>query len=273
MGTQIKVFRKNFIDIDSPNVTITASDDVASDSGNGFTDQLRDRRNSTGWATTGSDDTATTTLDVNWIDSLTVQSIILIGHNFKDYNIQRWNGSNFEDFDTPLSVTDSESFVTEHEVPSQSISRIRITISASQVADADKRLRQLIVTDKIESGQFRGWPEIKKLERSFSKRSTQSLSGRFFIREQVGHSELELNFKLAPYDEDLKILEAMFFANQQGFLIWPSGGDETQFKYARVGYRAEDIFLMKCSNEWNPVFQNGIYKNGVNVSAKLVEVI
>lgn len=273
MGSQPKVFQKNFIDIDSDNVTISVTDSVASDDGSSFLSQLRDRKNNTGWATTGSDDSAGTVLDIDWADAFEASSIILVQHNFKSYTIERWNGSSFEDFATPIAPTSSTDTTTEHEIPTQNLSRIRITINETQETDDDKFLAQLIVTNKVESGQFQGWPIIDGFERSLQRNAKKSLSGKYFIREQVGSFEYDLRFLNWPYDNDLKIAEAVFFSYPQGVLFWPCGGDENQFKYKRIGYRLQDIFLVQPRNEWGPTYTQGIYKNGVNFRLRLVEVI
>lgn len=273
MGARPKLFIKNIIDIDSENVNITVSDSEATSDGASFVGQIRNRNNITGWSTTGSSDSATTYLDIDWIDTKEVESIILVGHNFKNYNIQRWNGSAFEDFDTPINPTTSTDFVTEHEVPSQNISRIRINIFGTQIADDEKRLRQLIVTRKVGVGQFEGWPEIQKFERNQNRRGVRTLSGKQHVRANIGGSEYRLRFKVWPYDNDFLMIEEMYFQNFSGVLFWPSGGNETQFKYSRVGYRKEDIVLVKPVGEFDPVFEKGIYKNGLNFVLDLVEVI
>lgn len=273
MGTQPKVFRKNIIDLDNPNVTITVSDDEATSDGDAFKDKIRNRDNANGWATTGSSDTATCYIEVDWIDEREVESIILVGHNFKDYTVKRWNGAAFEDFDTAINPTTSTDYVTEHEVPSQNLSKIRIDINGTQTADDDKFLRQLIITSKIGAGQFQGWPVVRKMAKNQSRKGSQTLSGKYHLREQVGSFEYDLQFKIWPYDADFQIIEAIYFENPNGVLFWLSGGDETQFKYDRVGYRAEDIFLMKPIGEFDPVPEKGIYSNGVNFNLRLVETI
>lgn len=273
MGQKPKVFKKNIVDFDNTACQITVSDDEATNAGENFVDQLRDRKNITGWGTTGSSDTATTILEADWVDALTVDEIILVGHNFKDFKIERWNGSAWEDFDTPISVTGSTDFVSNFELPKQNISRIRITITATQIADADKSMRQLIVAEKVGAGQFEGWPEIRKFQRSQLRKASTTLSGKSYLREQLGGNEYQLAFRVWPYDSDFKMIESIFFENNRGVLFWPSGGDSAQFKYERRGYKLEDIFLMKPSSEFSPVFEKGIYKNGVNMILNLVEVI
>lgn len=273
MGTRPKVFKKNYLDLDNDNVTITVTDDEATNTGQTFIDQIRNRNNISGWATTGSSDTATCQIVVDYVDELEVESIILVGHNFKDYQIQYWNGSSYVDFATPISITNSSAFVTEHAITKQAISRIRINIDSTQTADDDKRLRQLIMTRKIGDGQFSGWPEISKFERNQKRKSKQTLSGKYHVIQSSGSFEYRIRLKVWPYDTDLTLLEEIFFQNYDGFLFWPGGGDETQFKYSRVGYRAQDIVLLKPVSEFNPVFDKGIYKNGVNLDISFVEVI
>jgi len=273
MGSRPKFFKKNLIDIDNPDVTITVSDSEAASDGSSFVNQIRNRNNTTGWATTGSSDTATTYLDIDWVDSRDVESIILVGNNFKSYTIQRWNGAAFEDFATPIAPTNSTDFVTEHEIPKQSLSRIRIDINSTQVADAEKLLRQLIITSKVGAGQLAGWPEISRFQKNQNRRATKTLSGKHHVRESVGGLEYQLRFKTWPYDSDFSIIEKLYFENYQGVLFWPSGGNETQFKYSRVGYRLEDITLVKPAGEFDPVWEKGIYSNGLNFNLTLLEVI
>lgn len=273
MATKPKVFAKNIIDRDNPNVTITAADNEATNTGANFVDQLRNRNNYTGWATTGSSDTATCTLDIDWVDSREVDSIILVGHNFKNYTIQRWNGSSFEDFATPINPTASTDFVTEHEVPNQNLSRIRITINATQEANADKFLRQLIITRKIEAGQFQGWPNVTRFENVQNRKATPTLSGKNHVRQGLGGFSYVLRMENYNFPEDLKIIENIFFGQFDGVLFWLSGGDSAQFSQTPHGYRPEDIVLVKPVGEYNPTFNRAIYTNGINLTVNLVEAI
>ena len=273
MGAKPKLFIKNYLDLDNPNVTITPSDDEATSNGLSSVSLLRNRNNISGWGTTGSSDTATTELDVNWIDLREVESIILVGHNFKSYTIQKWNGSSFVDFATPINVTNSTDFVTEHQISNQNISRIKITITSTQVVDSDKFMRQLIVTRKLGAGQFLGWPNIRKFQNNQNRKAQNTLSGKAHVRSGLGGFVYELDFKVWPYDSDFNMIEELFFRNYSGALFWPSGGDETQFRYSRVGYRNEDIVLVKPIGEFDPVWEKGIYSNGLNFTLKLTEVI
>ena len=77
-------------------------------------------------------------------------------------------------------------------------------------------------------------------------------------------------FSIADFS-DLTIIENLFASND-GFLVWLCGGDEDQFRSERIGYRLEDIYLMKCINEWKPVHYKGLYQAGMKVDLDLREI-
>lgn len=273
MGTKPKVFIKNVIDIDNPSVTITVFDSEATNDGQSFVDQVRNRNNFTGLATTGSSDSATNYIEIDWIDEVLIDTIILVGHNYKNFTIKKWNGSSFTDFATPISETTNADFVSQFSVTPQNLSKIRIDINATQTVDDEKKIRQIIITRKVGAGQFSGWPEIRKFEKNQNRKAVETLSGKNHLRESAGAAKYQMRFKVWPYDADFIMIEKIYFENPFGVLFWLSGGDETQFRYKRVGYRAEDIFLVKPLNEWDGTFEKSIYVNGMNFDLTLVEVI
>jgi hypothetical protein len=274
MGQNPKVFKRSHIDIASTNVNLTVTDSVASNTGQSFVDKIRNRNNFSVWGTTGSNDAAGTTLEADFIDQKSIDTIILTGHNFETYTIEKWNGSSYVAFSEAISESSYASNFSAHEFSSsETTSRIRITISGTQTPDDDKFLAQLLVLEKLESGQFVAPPIIRRFELSTDKKTKSSLSGKAYLREQVGSTSYDLDFRLVQNDSDLTLLEAMHFNSFNGFVFWPSGGSATQFRYNRIGYRLEDLFLMKVASEWNPVWENGIYSNGMNIRSRLVEVI
>ena len=74
-------------------------------------------------------------------------------------------------------------------------------------------------------------------------------------------------------DNDLDLVEQMF-NSFSGFLLWLCGGDETQFRTRRIGFRLQDLFLVAPTNELeNPWGDNGRYSEGTHYSLKLAEVV
>lgn len=275
MSQQPRFFRKNLIDLDYNNVTFTITDSVASSTGSTLTNLMLNRDNDSGWSTTGSDDSANTQLDLVFNDVLQFDSIILAGHNFDNFTIQYYNEGSmtYTDFSTAISTSSLTVDTSFFEFDSVDSSRIRIIIGGTQVADADKVLRQLIVTRKIRTGQLEGWPIIKNSTLDLEKNAVKTISGKSKITRRVGSFSCDMNFKTWPSQADMDLMEDLHFFHPNGFLFWPSGGDETQFKYKRINYRAKDIYLCGIESEWNPDWYKGLYKNGLDMRVRLVEVI
>ena len=275
MSQQPKVFKKNYLDLDYSSVTITITDSVATNNGQNYVDFMRNRNNTSGWMTTGSTDAANTEIDVNIVNTREIDTIILVGFNFKDYTIQKWNGSSFVDFTNPVNITDNTQTTREHAIGTQDVSRFKIVVDSTQTADADKRIAQIIATKKVGTGQFVGWPEFDRPTIDSQKKTTKTLSGKVHLKESVGGFSTRLRFRAWPREAstDLDMLELMYFKEKLGFLFWPSGGDEEQFSSVRKLYKKEDIFLCRCTNEFQLEWYKNIYSSGSNITVDIEEVI
>lgn len=262
MASQIMFFEKNKIDIDNIDVIITASQ------ADEFTDFFRNRSNNSAWLTTGSVDADNTQIDIDLVDEQEINYILLLKHNFKAYTIQYWNGSAYVDFSTPINETTNTNESTFHSFDEVTLSKIRLIIQGTIIPNDEKFLYQLILTDLI--GKFEGWPVLNPTL-SRNKRVSTLLSGKRTVKEKTGAFSSQVNVNNLKSDADVSIIEGLYDANE-GFLFWPCGGDETQFSSVRRGYRLEDIYLCKTSNEWNPAFANGLYTTGIVVKMSLVEV-
>lgn len=261
---QIKFFKKNELDISRTDVTITA------DNGQDYVDFVRNRNNTSGWMTTGSVDADNTNFLVVWDDPVAIDRIILVGHNFKGYTISYWDGSAFQAFSTDINVTNNTETTTEHEFTSVNTERIAIVITGTMTANEDKRLTQLIAATAI--GQLSGWPLIRNPKVGRNRTTSKMLSGKALVRENVGNFSCTLSVENWSSDADLALIEELYFKNE-GFLLWLCGGDEDQFSSRRIGYRLEDIYLMKCADEHTPEWANGFYKSGMKIGIDMIEVV
>jgi hypothetical protein len=267
--SQIRVFNKSYLDQSIDGVTITAADDEATNTGQDFVNLLRDRKNNTGWATSGSSDSATCTLEAEFAAGQEMDTVILVDHNFKSYDLHYWTGVAWVLIE---SITNNTDTTTYHFFTAVTAYKIRLTITATLVADDDKFLAQLIATDVLSSGQFEGYPEIRRVKHKTNKRITKMLSGKALVVEGVGASEFELRYKLSKSDSDLSLIEAMY-DNRQGFLVWISGGTETQFSTLRKGYRNKDIYFMRAMDDYSDDFYKSVYSAGTVVKIKLREAV
>jgi hypothetical protein len=264
MSGQIIFFEKNKADYSNPNVSATASQGAA------YAEYALNRSNNSAWVTTGSVDADNTTFTVDFTDPRLISEILLVKHNFKAYTVQYYDGSNWQNFSPAISETTNTAETNRYSVTEVSAYQIRITITGTQTANQDKYLYQFIATKLI--GQLAGWPVIKSPVLSRGRRSTAMLSGKRSITESVGHFECSLAVKEWKSNADLTIVETLY-ARNEGFLVWLSGGVTSQFSSVRQGYRLEDIFLMKCANEYRPEFVDGIYPRGLAIDMDLIEVV
>lgn len=266
MASQIIFFYKNRADYSYTNVVASASE------GNTYAPYVLNRSNLSAWLTTGSVDANNTTLTIDFSEKRTVSDIILIKHNFKSFNIKHWDdvSSSYQDFSPPINETTNTAETSYYVVTTLETSKIQITILGTQVANEDKFLYQFIATQRI--GQLYGWPQIVSPTLSRNRITNQMLSGKLNVVENIGAFMCQLTVDSWSNDGDLSIVENLYDSNE-GFLVWLCGGDETQFKTVRQGYRLEDLFLMKCTDEYTPEYNDGVYNNGIKIQMTLQEVI
>ncbi len=264
MSEQILFLQKNEADFSKSWVTATASE------GNDYANRVLNRSNLSAWITTGSTDASLTTLTIDMVDARAITDIILIKHNFKNFTVKYWDGATYQPFSPAISETTNTAASNSYEVTQVSTSKIQITVNGTMVVDDDKYLFQFIASKRI--GQLAGWPVIKNPLLERNKKSTKMLSGKLNIAENIGKFSCELTVKEWTSSADLTIVEALF-NSPEGFLVWLCGGSESQFASTRQGYRHEDIFLMKCVNDYEPEYVEGQYLRGLDIKIKLAEVI
>jgi len=98
------------------------------------------------------------------------------------------------------------------------------------------------------------------------------LSGKSNFVSQIGGFTVDLKLKYWNDDDDLTAIEQIY-TNRLPVLVWLCGGDEDQFTFKRIGYRMEDIYLMRPSNDYIPQWYSNIYTTGIDINIKLVEVV
>lgn len=270
MSQGIFFFEKNKIDLDQTDIVITITDNVAIDDGAASVNFLRNRKNDSGWATTESNDSANTQIDISIPSNPEINNILLKQHNLKSYTIQHFDGVNFIDFSTPINVAGNTDVDKRHTFNSIFTTKIRIIITGTMVVDEDKFLAQLIITQSI--GQFTRFPIIADPTDSKNRRILQAISGKVKVIRSSGAFSCTLEDNNVVDTADLIIVERLF-NTINGFLVWLSGGDTTQFRTQRIGYRKKDIFLMAPINEYKPEWQDGFYQHGTKITINLVEVL
>lgn len=263
MGKQIAFFKKNKADFADTAVLMTASE------GNLYAPFVQRRSNNIGWMTTGSVDASNTTLTCDFSNLQTLTDIILVNHNFKSFTVKYWDGSTYQDFSPAVNETTNVDSTSRFSFATIDTTKIQVRITGTQIANSEKRLTQLIATELI--GQLAAWALIKKPTHNRNKRDSTMLSGKHFIGENVGGFSVDLSVSYLTFDTDLTLMETLY-GSGNGFLVWLCGGDEAQFRTKRIGYRLQDLYLMKCKNDYIPEWYASVYTTGVNITVQLVEV-
>jgi len=264
MGYQIRFYYKSRCDNSFSGVSATASE------ASSFAQNVLTRSNLDAWITTGSVDANNTTLTVDFGDAKTITEIFLILHNFKAYTVKYWNGSSYVNFSTPIAETTNTATTTHYSFTSVSTQRIQLTITGTMVANSDKSLCQLVATQSI--GQISAWPVISKPTHVTNIQKSMMLSGKTHLTRNAGGFTCELKVKILSTSADLAIIETLY-DSVDGFLVWLCGGSTSQFSSVRKGYRLEDLYLMKCMDDYVPEFYEGLYKSGIKINMKLGEVV
>ncbi len=264
MSGQIIFFKKSKCDFSLGNVIASASQ------GSAYAAQVLNRSNLSAWVTTGSVDADNTTLTVDMSDPKVITDLLLLKHNFKAFTLKYWNGTSYQPFSPAINETSNTAASSYYEVASVTTTKLQITITGTQVANADKYLYQFIATSKI--GRLNGWPIIESPVFDRNKLVSVMLSGKISLAESLGGFKTSLTVEYLKDSTDLATIEAIF-GSADGFLVWLTGGDETQFSSVRQGYRMEDVFLMKCVNSLSPQWYQGLYQTGMTLQVDLAEAV
>jgi hypothetical protein len=272
MSSQIKFYNRNKLDLSNQDASITVTDNIASDNGQSIVNFVRNRNNNSAWITTESTDAAQTTLEIELGLEYLISNIFIVGHNLKSFTFQYWDGFNYVEFSTPISETINTRTTNFFEFNPVSTQKLKLVIYGTQVADSDKSIKQLILTDKVGVGKLVGWPQIKNPTHDTNKKITKMLSGKVNVVESVGAFSIQLSVSNWSIDSDLSLIEEVYFG-RRGVLVLLSGEDELQFRTKRIGYRDEDIYFMRCVNDYVPEYNVGIYSNGLKITMNLTEAI
>ena len=276
IGGGIKFFKKQKASAGSSNVTITSS------SGDASSLRAIDKNRLTYWRSVNSDDTITETITIVWTTAQALDRLLLVDHNWKEYTVKYWNGASYVDFSSVVGLDGSLGSISEttfaeqtsyYEFAGVSTTQVQITVSKTQVADAEKYINQIILTEEI--GTLSGYPDISgKFTRNARER--KMLSGKILSLKSEESYNLRLKFQNYPSSlgADINIMDSLY-DSEDPFCVWLCGGRRgtSYFRHALKGFRLKDIFQMQVTKAINPDYTSNVYINPLNCTYDLDEAV
>ena len=263
MSRQISFYQKNFLDFEFESVGISATQ------GDEFISQVRSRSLSNGWGSTDSVDADLTTIEVDLADQRLSDHIMLLDHNFKDIEIERFDDltSTWEPWIELNGIDQDTTFIP---FPERLVRQFRIIILGTQEPDQPKRLSRLVCTKEL--GQFEHFPKIENVEHNRLVNVREVISGKGSVIRQAGRFQFSLTIPVWKQLKDFELIERLF-RQVEGFEVSISSGDGSQFRFGAKGYRPKDLYLMTLVNNYSPEFLEGIYVNGLDLDLNFLEVV
>jgi hypothetical protein len=251
---------------------------------------ILDRNYYTYWRSVGSDDTTWEDVVIDFPAAVSFNRVFLIGHNFKEFYLERWTGSFWSnDFGTVVGVNgetpdgpastrynDYSRNTAYYEINylggSITTSSLKINVRKTQVADEEKFLNSLVVTNEL--GTLAGFPIIVDATKDKKIRKATLLNGRTFTEKSLEVFRTRLDFKNYPpgLEDDLDLVYSLFDRDED-FYIWLCGGraGEPYFKYTLRGWRLEDLPLVQTVNIFKDKYRRNIYTSMVDLKMNLEE--
>jgi hypothetical protein len=279
----MKVLKDNFLIDLQPTIACSSNDD---DKGNFF-----DLDSDTFWASIGSDDTTTETIDFDFGGNIDITRIHLKEMNWKEFKIEYWDGASWADItilDSCLSSTygkgvygnieyDNTTIDFEHNNMTSryfefdiTTDKIRISITKTIVADEEKQINEIYLG--VEVGTF-----LADLTSSPNSYTPQPVTNNSIMLTKSNSGTIRINrgrkykgtFRLRQLwnDADRTLIQDMYLLGS--FVIFPSGGERF---YEDWGFTIDDFYHVVWDGDFSNPFAVGRDKlMGIDIAFDLLE--
>ncbi len=221
------------------------------------------------WQSSGSDDTTTETITATFA-SATINRILLLSMNFKEFTVKYDVTGTPTDFTNVVGLDGSQSVIAEtvyardsayYEFTPVTTTKIYITAAKTQIVDAEKFLERLIATEEI--GTFTGFPIIAKEELNQNINKQKTVSGNLNSQKRIETFSSSINFKNYPpiqndYDIFLDLVR-----RPESFLVWLCGGKFGEnFSITRENWFLKNVYNVQATGKLNAKWNRNIYLAG-----------
>lgn len=228
------------------------------------------------WTSAGSNDTITETITIEFIASQ-IDRLFLIDMNFKEFTVKYDVAGTPTDFANVIGLDGSQSVIAEttylkdtayYEFDAVTTTKIYITATKTQIADVEKSLERLYVTEEI--GTFQGFPNVDPeiLNQNINKQKV--LSGNMNTQNRLETFECSLKFKnYPPIQNDYDIL-LNIHRSTESFLIWLCGGKfGNNFSIIKENWNLKNVYNVKAIAKLNTKWNKNIYLAGFSGTVKI----
>lgn len=237
---------------------------IAASSGDASADYALSMNRYLRWDSVGSNDTTAETLVITF-PSATIDRILLVDHNLKDFSITYGAGASA--FSGVVGINGAGSGIIEtafaqdtayYEFTPVTTTRINITATKTQMANAQKYITLIAATAEI--GTLEGYPTVTPTIIANEKRA-QTLGGKYITQKSYEIFGAKLAFEYTSQN-DVNILNTLF-ETQAPFLIWLCGGKYStdNFSVDLKNWRLKDLYQVQTYGQISNTFRKGIYSS------------
>lgn len=284
--------------------TVTASTGTVSE------DYILNFNKAFAWQSDGSDDTTTETLTITFVSAQTIDSLFLLNHNFKQFNITYNGGSNFTNVKTvnlyevgffaddsgdvltdengayfddgeedEFSITADEIYADDYpqntsyyEFDSVSVSTIEISVTTTQVADEEETLNIFSAQNIIGNFSFAGIDKNNP-NINYNTRQYVNILNKPFVRKGIPTFAASLRVPFTSIQADVDLIETLQDSDDD-FIIWLCGGKlgTDYFSVNARPYRLEDVYRVQNTRASSSSFYQGVYVSGYSNALNVTEV-
>jgi hypothetical protein len=252
-----KIYKKNYV---SPGCVLSIS------SGSATGVKLYDRDIASKWISSGANNDATTvTIQVDFYEGLvaiqrTIDTLILINHNLKNWLYDYWDGSAWQNLYTNAADAATTRVVSHTQVTTY---KVRITVTATQSTNAEKFIGEMVSTLlQLDIGQ-----DFASYKPGYRSKMKELMLGdgsitRVFIRPTPNRVQKYGARATLKYISDATV--ATFYSIKES-------GDPFLW-YPESTRRPTEIFYCHWANDWDAQYSSGFKGSGWDINLDLKEV-
>lgn len=203
----------------------------------------------------------------------TINSFYVYNTNIENAYIEYWDDPSWikvtDDVNGIVIKSADEAFIFAKLDAEITTDKVRITGGNTLVANREKFVSLFHTFNEI--GQLEYFPAFKPRYNP-EQNVFKTTDGRNFVIERGEAFSALIDFKSHVNQNDIDLIMTLL-DRKEPFFIWPSGGDQSIFRFAFKPFRFRDIFKVTCIGDYTPEYTKNYYLSGLNTPVNIVEVV